>query len=124
MDDGSTSPATPLNAYIESSPFDIGDGDNFVFIRRIIPDVTFFDSTSTPTVDMTLKMQNFPGSNYNKTTDSPVTRSATVPVEQFTTQAYVRLRGRQATFKVESNTLGTRWSLGSPRIEVQPDGRR
>jgi len=124
MDDGSTTPATPLNAYIESSPFDIGDGDNFVFIRRIIPDVTFVNSTNTPTVDMTLKMQNFPGSNYNKTTDSPVTRSATVPVEQFTTQAYVRLRGRQATFKVESNTLGTRWSLGSPRIEVQPDGRR
>ena len=124
MDDGSTSPATPLNAYIESSPFDIGDGDNFVFIRRIIPDVTFVNSTNTPTVDMTLKMQNFPGSNYNKTTDSPVIRSATVPVEQFTTQAYVRLRGRQATFKVESNTLGTRWSLGSPRIEVQPDGRR
>lgn len=124
MDDGSTSPATPLNAYIESSPFDIGEGDNFVFIRRIIPDVTFYDSTNTPTVDMTLKMQNFPGSNYNKTTDSAVTRSATVPVEQFTTQAYVRLRGRQATFKVESNTLGTRWSLGSPRIEVQPDGRR
>ena len=124
MDDGSTTPATPLNAYIESSPFDIGDGDNFVFIRRIIPDVTFVNSTNTPTVDMTLKMQNFPGSNYNKTTDSPVTRSATVPVEQFTTQAYVRLRGRQATFKIESNTLGTRWSLGSPRIEVQPDGRR
>lgn len=124
MDDGSTTPATPLNAYIESSPFDISDGDNFVFIRRIIPDVTFVNSTNTPTVDMTLKMQNFPGSNYNKTTDSPVTRSATVPVEQFTTQAYVRLRGRQATFKVESNTLGTRWSLGSPRIEVQPDGRR
>jgi len=124
MDDGSTSPATPLNAYIESSPFDIGEGDNFVFVRRIIPDVTFVNSTNTPTVDMTLKMQNFPGSNYNKTTDSAVTRSATVPVEQFTTQAYVRLRGRQATFKIESNTLGTRWSLGSPRIEVQPDGRR
>jgi hypothetical protein len=124
VDDGSTSPATPLNAYIESSPFDIGEGDNFVFVRRIIPDVTFVNSTNTPTVDMTLKMQNFPGSNYNKTTDSPVTRSATVPVEQFTTQAYVRLRGRQATFKIESNTLGTRWSLGSPRIEVQPDGRR
>jgi hypothetical protein len=124
INDGSTSPATPLNAYIESSPFDSGEGDNFVFVRRIIPDVTFFDSTGTPTVDMTLKMQNFPGSNYNKTTDSPVTRSATVPVEQFTTQAYVRLRGRQATFKIESNTLGTRWSLGSPRIEVQPDGRR
>jgi hypothetical protein len=124
MDDGSTSPATPLNAYIESSPFDIGEGDNFVFVRRIIPDVTFVNSTNTPTVDMTLKMQNFPGSNYNKTTDAPVTRSATVPVEQFTTQAYVRLRGRQATFKIESNTLGTRWSLGSPRIEVQPDGRR
>jgi hypothetical protein len=124
MDDGSTSPATPLNAYIESSPFDIGEGDNFVFIRRIIPDVTFYDSTNTPTVDMTIKMQNFPGSNYNKTTDSPVTRSATVPVEQFTTQAYVRLRGRQATFKIESNTLGTRWSLGSPRLEIQPDGRR
>jgi len=122
--DGSTDPASPINAYLESSPFDLGEGDNFVFIRRVIPDVTFFNSTGTPELTMTLKVQNYPGSNYSTTTDSSVTRSAVIPVEQFTTQVNVRLRGRQATFKVESNTSNTRWSLGSPRVEIQADGRR
>jgi len=124
FNDGSTTPATPLNAYIESSPFDIGEGDNFAFVRKIIPDITFFDSTNSPRVDMTLKVQNFPGSAYSTTTDSSVQRTATVPIEQFTNQAYVRLRGRQVTFRVESNREDTRWGLGSPRIEIKPDGRR
>ena len=69
-------------------------------------------------------MQNFPGSNYDQTSSSSVAQTATVPVEQFTEQAFVRLRGRQATFKVSSDEIGTRWILGSPRIEIQPDGRR
>ena len=123
-DDGSQNPPVAINSYIESSPFDIGDGDQFSFIRRIIPDITFVNSTSTPTAAMTLKMQNFPGSNYSQASASPVVQSATVPVEQFTEQAFVRLRGRQATFKIESDTVGTRWILGSPRLEIQPDGRR
>jgi hypothetical protein len=125
VDDGSTGTPVALNAYIESSPFDIGDGDKFSFIKRIIPDLTFVNSTSTsPTATMTLKMQNFPGSNYSQSKSPTVTQSATIPVEQFTEQMFLRLRGRQATFRVGTNQVGTRWILGSPRIEIQPDGRR
>ena len=123
-DDGSQNPPVAINSYIESSPFDLGEGDQFSFIKKIIPDITFVNSTDTPTAAMTLKMQNFPGSNYSQTSASPVVQSATVPVEQFTQQAFVRLRGRQATFKVESDKVGTRWILGSPRLDIQPDGRR
>ena len=123
-DDGSQNPAVAINSYIESSPFDIGEGDSFSFIKRIIPDITFVNSTNSPSVSMTLKMQNFPGSNYSQSNAASVAQTATVPVEQFTQQAFIRLRGRQATFKIESDRLGTRWILGSPRIEIQPDGRR
>jgi hypothetical protein len=124
-DNGSTTPSTSINAYIQSAPFDIGDGDSFMFIKKVIPDVSFIDSTSTsPVVSMTLKMQNFPGANFSQTDSESVYQTATSPVEQFTEQVYVRLRGRQASFKIESDQLGTRWSLGSPRIEIQPDGRR
>ena len=73
---------------------------------------------------MTLKMQNFPGSNYSQSKNGSVTQSATIPVEQFTEQMFLRLRGRQATFRVSANQLGTKWILGTPRIEIQPDGRR
>ena len=124
-DNGSTTPSTSINAYIQSAPFDIGEGDSFMFIKKVIPDVSFINSTSTnPVVSMTLKMQNFPGANFSQTDSESVYQTATSPIEQFTEQVYVRLRGRQASFKIESDQLGTRWSLGSPRIEIQPDGRR
>ena len=123
-DDGSQNPPVAISSYIESSPFDIGEGDQFSFIKRIIPDITFVNSTDSPTASMTLKMQNFPGSNYSQSKASSVTQSATVPVEQFTEQVFVRLRGRQATFRLESNKVGTRWVMGSPRLDLQPDGRR
>jgi hypothetical protein len=84
-----------ISAYIESSQFDIGDGNNFSFVSRIIPDVTFRDSTaSSPSVTFTMKARNFPGGNYLQEDDSIVTKTATVPVEQFTNQANIRLRGR------------------------------
>ena len=123
-DDGSTNPSTALNSYIQSSPFDLGNGDSFAFIRRIIPDLTFVNSTNNPSATMTLKMQNFPGSNYSQSKNGSVTQSATIPVEQFTEQMFLRLRGRQATFRVSANQLGTKWILGTPRIEIQSDGRR
>jgi hypothetical protein len=123
-DDGTVNPPIALTPYIESSPFDIGDGYQFSFIKKILPDITFVNSTGSPKAHMDLKMQNFPGSNYSQASSSSVAQSATVPVEQFTEQAFVRLRGRQATFKVSSDELGTRWILGSPRLEIQPDGRR
>lgn len=124
-DDGSTNPFSPIHAYLESSPIEIGSGDQFAFIRKIIPDVGFYDSTSTtPTVTMTLKTQNFPGSNYQNTSNSAISQTATVPIEQFTEQAFVRLRGRQVSFKISSEQVGTFWTLGTPRIEIQPDGKR
>ncbi len=123
-DDGSTSPSTALNAYIESSPIDIADGTQFSFIRRLVPDVGFIDSTNSPRVDFILKTQNYAGSDYRSGSDSVALQTATVPVEQFTEVENVRLRGRSVIFRIESNRVGTRWVLGSPRIEIQPDGRR
>jgi hypothetical protein len=123
-DDGSTNPPTPLNAFIESSPFDIAEGERFSFIRRILPDVSFQNATNTPRLDMTLKTQDYPGSNYVTGPSSKVSRSATVPVEQYTPVKDIRLRGRSVILRVESNRVGTCWRLGSPRIEIQVDGRR
>ena len=125
FDDGSTNPASAINAYLESSQIDIGDGDSFAFIRRLIPDITFKNSSaSTPTAIMTLKTRNFPGGNYLQSKASSVEKSASVPVEQFTEQAHVRLRGRSFAFRVSSEETGVTWRLGSPRVDIRPDGRR
>ena len=126
-DDGSTMPVSPISAYIEASPIDIQDGDSYAFVRRLIPDMTFAGTDSGAgdvSVDMILKAQNFPGSNFSYSNSSSVTRSATVPVEQYTNQAHVRLRGRSIALRVESDTVGVRWRVGMPRIDIRPDGRR
>ena len=123
-DDGSTSPVTAINAHIESSQMDIGDGNQFSFITRIIPDLTFRDSIDNSTATLTLKTRNAPGGNYLNTESSSVVKSATVPVEQFTEDARVRLRGRSFALRVESSTVGVTWRLGSPRVDIRPDGRR
>ena len=123
-DDGSTIPPSPLNAYLESSPIDIGDGERFSFVRRIIPDVTFINSTNGPRLDLVIKTQNYPGSNYANGSSSSVDRTAVVPVEQYTQVRDIRLRGRSIVLRVESNRVGTCWRLGLPRIEIQTDGRR
>ena len=125
FDDGSTTPASAINAYIESSQIDLGDGHNFSFISRLIPDITFINSSDpTPSATMTLKTRNFPGGNYLQTVDSSVEKSTSVPVEQFTTQAHVRLRGRSFALKVSSNETGVAWRLGFPRIDIRQDGRK
>lgn len=131
VDDGTTLPAVPFYSYIQSSEFDIDDGHNFGFIWRILPDITFRQSTiSDPQVTMTLLPLQNSGSGYNTPPsvggddDATVVRSTTVPVEQFTGQVYVRVRGRQLVFKVEGNQLGLQWQLGAPRIDIRPDGRR
>ena len=114
-----------LTAYIESSQIDLGDGEQFAFIRRMIPDVTFRNSTAlVPTVQMTLKTRNFPGGAYLQSTDKDIVKTASVPVEQFTDQVHVRLRGRSFALRVESDETGVGWRLGSPRIDVRADGRR
>jgi hypothetical protein len=123
-DDGSTTPPSALNAYIEASPVDIADGDKFSFVRRIVPDLKFFNSTSSPEASIILKTQNYTGSNYASGSTSAVDRTSTTPVDQYTNVANVRVRGRSLIFRIESNKVGTRWGLGSPRIEVRPDGGR
>jgi len=131
VDDGTTNPPSPITAYVQSSDFDIGDGHNFGFVWRLIPDVTFDGSTVTaPTLDFTVRPRQFPGSNYGNSNNPEVVSTVsyagqrTYNVQQFTEQVYVRIRGRQMAFKVSSDTLGTAWQLGVPRIEVRPDGRR
>jgi hypothetical protein len=124
MNDGSQNPAAAIAAYVQSSPLDIAEGDQFMFIHRLIPDVTFRASTASPQVTMTLTAQNFPGGDSFNPQPSNVARSAAVPVEQFTEQTFVRLRGRAVALKVESNLRNTAWRLGSPRIGLRTDGRR
>ena len=125
QDDGSTNPPSAISANIESSQIDIGDGEKFSFIRRMIPDVTFRDSTNeTPRVNMVVKTRNFPGVTFNETNSNTVTQSVSTPVEQFTEQIHLRARGRSFAFRIESDVTGVMWRLGTPRLDVRQDGRR
>jgi hypothetical protein len=130
-DDNATATSLPINSVIETTEFDIDDGDHFGFVWRMLPDMTFVGSdAASPQVTMTLIPMQNSGSGYNDpisvggNTDATVVRSATVPIEQFTGQVYVRVRGRQMILKVENNQLGCAWQLGSPRIDIKQDGRR
>lgn len=130
-DDGSTDPATPINAFIESSDFDIGEGHNFAFVSRIIPDILFDGSSAqAPVVWFGVRPRRNPGAAYG-TIDMPSVTSANnytgqsfYEIQRFTQQVNVRVRGRQMAIRVESNALGTAWQLGVPRIDIRPDGRR
>jgi len=132
-DDGSVSPAVGIDSYIESAPIELSSegafdrGDRFMFIRRILPDVTFRDfddEVNTPQMNIVLKMMDKPGGGFDDTSTSQVSRSAIVPVETFTEEAHVRLRGRSLTVRAESSSVGTQWRLGVPRIDVRTDGQR
>ena len=125
LDDGSTNPASPIDSYVQSSAIDIGDGDQFMFLSRVLPDLTFRNSTATtPAATFTVSARDFPGANFTQTDVGTTERTATVPVEQFTDQLFFRLRGRSMALKVGANTLGTQWRLGTPRADIRPDGRR
>lgn len=131
LNDESTDVPAPIEAYITSSEFDIGDGHNFGFVWRILPDITFRGSTAnTPSVTMTLYPLQNSGSGYlvpaseGGTNFATVSKQTTVNVEAFTGQVYTRVRGRQMAFKVSSNALNQTWQLGAPRIDIKPDGRR
>jgi hypothetical protein len=124
LNDGSQNPPAPIDAYVQSSPVDLGDGEQFMFVSRVIPDITFRNSTNDPSATMTLTAQNFPGGEFFGDQPSPVARSATVPVERYTQQTFVRLRGRAMALRIESNKVGTAWRLGSPRVSLRTDGRR
>ena len=115
-----------MDSFIESAPIDIGDGDKFLYVRRIIPDLTFNGSTnlSSPQATFTLKTRDFPGQSFSDDSTGTVTRTASSPVENFTNQLYMRARGRSFAMRVESEALGARWKLGSPRIDIREDGKR
>ncbi len=120
-DDGSA-----MTAFVESAPMSLGDAGRLSFVNRIIPDVNFSGSTSiNPTVDFTVKARTHSGSGFTQTDDSNTTqRTATTPVEVYTEKLDLRVRGRTFALRVESTALGTKFKLGSPQINVVPDGRR
>jgi hypothetical protein len=137
--DGQPQGASPLglNSYIQSADIDISDGEQFMLIRRIIPDVNFTDSditnpvtgaALTPEVTMTVGVRNFPGAVSETTNASNLTTSrnvtTTATIDQYTNQVFVRARGRQMSFRISSTGVGTQWQLGMPRVDARPDGRR
>ena len=130
VDDNATTTTLPIEAYVTSSQFDIDDGYNFGFVWRVLPDVNFTGSTANnPSMTLTLLPLQNSGSGYNSpasvagSDNAPIIRSATVPIEQFTQQANIRVRGRQMSIKASSNGIGTQWQLGATRIDIRPDGR-
>lgn len=125
VDDGSVNPPAAVDSYIESAVFDIGEGDQYMLATRMIPDITFRNSTDpNPSAVFTLKARNFPGAAFSYQDDNTVTKTASVPVEQSTSQLFLRLRGRSMSLRVSSGNAGTSWRLGSPRLELRTDGRR
>lgn len=130
VDDNETATALPIEASIISSQYDIGDGHNFAFVYRMLPDITFKGSTSgtTPAVTMYLQGLANSGSGITQSASASVAYTGPAPaiinVDEFTGQVYTRLRGRQMQMQITSNTLGTQWQLGAPRIDIRPDGRR
>jgi hypothetical protein len=140
VDNGQPNGAAPLpiTAYIQSASVDIDDGDKYMLVRRIIPDINFLQSeqinpvtgaTNTIQTTITVGVQNFPGAASVTTNASGVTTArnittATATVDQYTNQVFIRCRGRQMSFRIESNTVGTQWQLGMPRVDARPDGMR
>lgn len=132
--DGTTNPPSPIYSYVQSSDVDIGDGHNYGFIWRMLPDITFDGSTTAspavPQVNFTMRPKQNPGAPYSPA-PSPTVQAAqsynsvkTYNVQEFTQIIYTRVRGREMAFRIESNTLGTQWQLGVPRMDVRSDGRR
>ena len=130
LNDNTTGTATAIDAYISSSEFDIGDGHNFGFVWRVLPDLTFENATASPsgalaTTTMTLYGLANSGSGVTSTAGQPVAKSSSYAItEEFTGMIFTRMRGRQMIFKIESNQINTTWQLGAPRIDIRPDGRR
>ena len=140
VDDGQPNGAAPLpiSAYIQSADVDIDDGDKYMLIRRILPDINFTQSeqtnpvtgaTNTIQATITVGVRNFPGaasatSNASGVTTARNITTATATVDQYTNQVFVRARGRQMSFRIESNNVGTQWQLGMPRVDARPDGLR
>lgn len=114
----------PMDSYIQSSDFDLDDGDNFMLTRRILPDVGFEGSTAaSPEVTLTVRPRNFPGSAFSSDA-ADTQRVIETSVGVYTDQVFMRARARQMAFKIRSENLGVQWQLGAPRLDARPDGRR
>ena len=138
VDDNITGTAVAINAWITTSQFDIGDGHNFAFVWRMLPDLTFRGSTqgAEPSLTMQLQPLQNSGSGYNtpesvggtssNATQTVASTAQIYPIDEdtFTGQLNIRVRGRQMSMRIESNKIGTQWQLGAPRIDIRPDGRR
>jgi hypothetical protein len=121
---GTNDDTLPMTAYIQSSDFDIAEGDQLVLTRRMIPDVNFEGSTATsPEANFIIRPRNFPGSSFYSNA-SNTQRVIQTTVNQFTDQVFMRARARQLALKIESTGLNTQWQLGSPRLDMRPDGKR
>jgi hypothetical protein len=125
INDGSVSPSRAIESFLQSSPLDIGDGDQFAFISRMIPDVTFKNSTAAiPKVDLTISVRNFSDGTYFDSTTQDFVKTQAAPVDQRTEQLFFRLRGRQMSLRITGDERNVTWRLGSPRIDLRTDGRR
>ena len=134
VDNGATNPPSPINAYVQSSDFDIDDGNNYGFVWRMIPDITFDGSTTPlpnyPLAVFTMRPRQNPGSAYGQSFGDDVTTPQSYAgqqsynVQQFTEIVYTRVRGRQMAFRISSDTIGTQWQLGVPRLDIRRDGRK
>ena len=125
LDDFSTGSAVAINAFIESSDFDIGDGQQFMLVNRILPDLSFSGSTTgSPAALFTVKSRDFGGDNFTESPSGSAVRTATSPVEQYTDKIDLRARGRQMAIRVENTATGVNWRLGAPRLDARADGRR
>jgi hypothetical protein len=130
LNNNETGTTTAIDAYISSSEFDIGDGHNFGFVWRVLPDLTFENATTSPTgvqPTVTMELYGLANSGSGVTSDAaqPVRKSSAYNItEEFTGMIFTRLRGRQMIFKISSNQINTCWQLGAPRIDIRPDGRR
>ena len=125
LDDFSTGSRVAINAFVESSDFDIGDGQQFMLLNRILPDLSFNGSTAAnPAALFTIRSRDFGGDNFTESPSDSAIRTATSPVEQYTDKIDLRARGRQMSIRVENTATEVKWRLGAPRIDVRPDGRR
>jgi hypothetical protein len=134
VDDGTTNPPSAISSYIQSADFDIANGDKYGFVWRMIPDITFngsmTQSSTDPAVKFKMRPRKNPGAPY-KVSNAPTVESTqnyntekTYEVQEFTQLVYTRVRGRQMAFRIESDTLGTQWQLGVPKLDIRPDGGR
>ena len=125
LDDQSGTSPVSIDAFIQSAPIDLGDGETFSYVRKLIPDLTFRNSTNpSPQVDFTIDAFNYNGGLQVSSDTANIVKSSSVPVEQYTEKVDLRVRGRAVAIKISSNQVGTTWRSGMNRLDVRPDGKR